>query len=138
MRWLDSALSWLEKNQREPFFAWVHLYDPHLPYQPPEPYFSRYNYSPPVSLYDGEIAFMDEQIGCLSKWLKANGLEEKPLFWSAIMVKAWANTVSWPMATLFMIMSPCSAHYFYSRTKSFQGKRVSLEVSTVDDFPDGN
>ena len=72
---VDSALKWLEENQSEPFFAWVHLYDPHLPYEPPEPYFSQYNYYPPVSLYDGEIAFMDEQIGRLYSWLQEKGLD---------------------------------------------------------------
>ncbi|MGB9893433.1 MAG: sulfatase, partial [Candidatus Saccharicenans sp.] len=67
---VNSALKWLEENYNHPFFTWVHLYDPHLPYEPPEPYFSQYNYFPPVSLYDGEIAFMDEQIGRLYSWLK--------------------------------------------------------------------
>ena len=74
---VNSAMGWLNKNKDQPFFVWVHLYDPHLPYEPPEPYFSKYDYYPPVSLYDGEIAFMDEQIGRLCSWLKENGLERK-------------------------------------------------------------
>ncbi len=73
----DAALRWLEENGEKPFFAWVHFYDPHLPYEPPEPYFSQYNYFPPVSLYDGEIAFMDEQIGRIHNWLKAKGLDRR-------------------------------------------------------------
>lgn len=44
-----------------PFFVWVHLYDPHLPYAPPEPYASRFA----GRAYDGEIASMDAQIGRL-------------------------------------------------------------------------
>ncbi len=74
---VDSALKWLEENRERPFFAWVHLYDPHLPYEPPEPYFTQYRYYPPVSLYDGEIAFMDEQIGRLYSWLKSRELDQK-------------------------------------------------------------
>lgn len=74
---VDSAIKWLEENHTEPFFAWVHLYDPHLPYEPPEPYLSQYKYFPPVSLYDGEIAFMDEQIGRLYSWLKRKELDQK-------------------------------------------------------------
>jgi arylsulfatase A-like enzyme/tetratricopeptide (TPR) repeat protein len=74
---VNSAIGWLDENKDQPFFAWVHLYDPHLPYEPPEPYFSQYNYFPPASLYDGEIAFMDEQIGRLCSWLKENGLDRK-------------------------------------------------------------
>ena len=42
-----------------PWFAWVHLYDPHEPYTPPEPYRSRYASEP----YDGEIAYADAALG---------------------------------------------------------------------------
>jgi arylsulfatase A-like enzyme/Tfp pilus assembly protein PilF len=42
-----------------PWFAWVHLYDPHEPYAPPEPYKSRYASEP----YDGEIAYTDAALG---------------------------------------------------------------------------
>ena len=76
---VDSALKWLEENQSQPFFVWVHLYDPHLPYEPPEPYLSQYRFYPPVSLYDGEIAFMDEQIGRLFSWLKSRGLDRQTI-----------------------------------------------------------
>ncbi len=39
---IDDAIEWLERKTAEPFFLWVHLYDPHVPYDPPEPYRSRY------------------------------------------------------------------------------------------------
>ena len=39
---MDAALAWLEEQKKGPFFAWIHLYDPHVPYAPPEPYFSEY------------------------------------------------------------------------------------------------
>ncbi len=53
----DAALSWLADREGEAtFFLWVHYYDPHLPYSPPESF--------PRS-YDGEIAYMDSQIGRL-------------------------------------------------------------------------
>ena len=44
-------------------FVWVHLYDPHAPYDPPEPYRTRYKEHP----YLGEVAAMDEQLGRLFK-----------------------------------------------------------------------
>jgi arylsulfatase A-like enzyme len=47
---IAAATSWLEANREGPFFAWIHLYDPHEPYEPPEPYRSRYAERP----YDGE------------------------------------------------------------------------------------
>jgi arylsulfatase A-like enzyme/Tfp pilus assembly protein PilF len=43
----------------EPFLLWVHYFDPHLPYVPPEPFRSRFVDRP----YDGEVAYMDEQFG---------------------------------------------------------------------------
>ncbi len=54
---------------KPPFFLWVHFYDPHLPYVPPEPYASRFKDRP----YDGEIAFMDAQIGRILDVLKQKG-----------------------------------------------------------------
>jgi arylsulfatase A-like enzyme/tetratricopeptide (TPR) repeat protein len=69
----DAALAWLEGRKDKPFFAWVHFYDPHSPYEPPEPFFSEYNTSL-SGLYDGEIAFMDFQIGRLESWLETNRL----------------------------------------------------------------
>ncbi|MBI3474814.1 MAG: sulfatase-like hydrolase/transferase [Acidobacteria bacterium] len=66
----DQALDWLNKNSQKKFFLWMHLYDPHFPYRPPEPYASEYASHP----YDGEIAFADEQVGRLLRFLKDKGL----------------------------------------------------------------
>jgi arylsulfatase A-like enzyme/Flp pilus assembly protein TadD len=60
------TLDWLGKNLQKKFFLWMHLYDPHFPYRPPEPYRTQYA----GRLYDGEIAFADEQVGRLVKFLK--------------------------------------------------------------------
>src|SRR5262252_4536814 len=49
------ALAWIGKHSSEPFFVWIHLYDPHEPYEAPEPFGSRYKADP----YDGEIAYVD-------------------------------------------------------------------------------
>ena len=53
-----------------PFFLWIHFYDPHAPYVPPEPYASRFSGRP----YDGEIAFMDAQLGRVLDALKRSGV----------------------------------------------------------------
>ena len=57
------AIAWLEKEAPSGarLFAWLHLYDPHDPYEPPEPYASRYADRP----YDGEVAYADELVGRL-------------------------------------------------------------------------
>src|SRR5205814_460714 len=66
---LDHALNWLGKQSASrPFFLWLHLYDPHSPYHPPEPYATEYKSYP----YDGEIAYADAQLGRLIAGLKAS------------------------------------------------------------------
>ena len=68
---VDDALAWLSKPGPGPFFAWMHLYDPHAPYSPPEPYRTTFAGRP----YDGEIAFADAQLGRVLGWLKSSGKE---------------------------------------------------------------
>lgn len=53
-----------------PYFLWVHYYDPHHEYEPPSPYAEKFRASP----YDGEIAYMDAQIGRLLSGLSEKGL----------------------------------------------------------------
>ncbi len=69
----DRALEWFRAHAAgrpgRPFFHWVHYFDPHFPYVPPEPYASRFE-----EPYDGEIAFMDAQLGRLLDELEELGL----------------------------------------------------------------
>jgi choline-sulfatase len=58
---IDRAIHWLNTQAGKPFFVWVHLYDPHLPYNPPGPFREQYRTHP----YDGEIAYADRQLGRL-------------------------------------------------------------------------
>jgi arylsulfatase A-like enzyme/Flp pilus assembly protein TadD len=69
------ALAWLTKHPSGPFFVWVHLYDAHDPYDPPEPYKSRYASEP----YDGGIAYEDAVVGRLFQQLKARGLYDNTI-----------------------------------------------------------
>jgi len=66
---VERALAWLTKNPKGPFFLWVHLYDAHDPYDPPEPYKTKYASEP----YDGEIAYADSAVGTLLGELKKRG-----------------------------------------------------------------
>jgi arylsulfatase A-like enzyme/predicted Zn-dependent protease len=72
---MDGALKWLETVRGRRFFAWVHLYDPHTPYDPPEPYRSRY----PGQPYLGEVAYTDAVVGRLLSWLRDGGLLDRTL-----------------------------------------------------------
>lgn len=69
------AIAWLQDGGSERRFAWVHLYDPHDPYEPPEPYASRYT----GRLYDGEVAWSDELVGRLDQALADAGLRDDTL-----------------------------------------------------------
>jgi tetratricopeptide (TPR) repeat protein len=68
------ALAWLDSLAAGPFFLFVHLYEPHTPYDPPEPFRSR-----SASAYDGEIAFADSIVGTLVADLERLGLYDRTL-----------------------------------------------------------
>ncbi len=63
----QQALEYLQASPRGPVFVWVHYFDPHDPYVPPEPFRSRY----PSSPYLGEIAYMDQEVGRLIEAFEA-------------------------------------------------------------------
>jgi arylsulfatase A-like enzyme/Tfp pilus assembly protein PilF len=67
------AEQWL-KERRSPWFLWVHYFDPHAPYEPPEPYAARYEHP-----YDGEIAYTDSEIGKLLTTLRRRGMLDSTL-----------------------------------------------------------
>jgi arylsulfatase A-like enzyme/Flp pilus assembly protein TadD len=58
---VDRAIRWLDSRAGNPFFLWVHVYDPHSPYNPPSPFREKYR----GRLYDGEISYTDQQLGRL-------------------------------------------------------------------------
>ncbi len=72
---IQEALTWIQARGQRRFFAWIHLFDPHTAYAPPEPYKTQYQASP----YDGEVAFVDELVGRLVGSLRENRLYEDSL-----------------------------------------------------------
>ncbi len=67
---VDQALTWLRQRPAgKPFFLWLHLYDPHSPYDPPGEFAQQYK----NDLYSGEIAYVDAQLGRLFAQLKRSG-----------------------------------------------------------------
>lgn len=75
---LQEARRWIEEQSKSQFFAWIHLYDPHTPYDPPEPFKSLHQ-GRRFGLYDGEIAYVDYLIGEFLDFMQATGLLEKTL-----------------------------------------------------------
>jgi arylsulfatase A-like enzyme/Flp pilus assembly protein TadD len=66
---VEAALEWL-KDQTSPWFLWVHCWDPHSPYDPPEPFKIQYK----DHLYEGEVAYVDLILGKLFDYLEEAGL----------------------------------------------------------------
>jgi arylsulfatase A-like enzyme/Flp pilus assembly protein TadD len=71
---IERAVDWIE-NQGNPWFCWIHCFDPHQRYQPPPPFDKKYSSFP----YDGEVAYVDESIGKLIAFLKGNGQFDRTL-----------------------------------------------------------
>ncbi len=65
----DRALAWLAAQSDQSLFLWVHYYDPHYPYTPPEPFRAQHPNQP----YLGEVAFMDQQLGRLVAAFEQHG-----------------------------------------------------------------
>jgi choline-sulfatase len=77
---VDRLLAWFQARKKggstaPPFLVWLHLYDPHFPYEPPEPFRSQYA----GHLYDGEVAYADSQLGRLFDYLRKNALYDRSL-----------------------------------------------------------
>jgi arylsulfatase A-like enzyme/Flp pilus assembly protein TadD len=73
---ITGAVEWL-KGQNSPWFLWIHCWDPHIPYDPPEPFKSQYNKHP----YEGEIAYVDLALGKL-----LDQMERSILFDSTLII----------------------------------------------------
>jgi choline-sulfatase len=133
---VDAALAWLESHRQAPFFAWIHLYDAHSPYEPPEPFLSEYRAGGPASLYDGEIAFADQQLGRAVSWLQANGLDKKTVI--VVMGDHGEGLGSHGEGTHGYFVYDYALHVpFLMATpfKDLRGVRVDSQVSAVDVFP---
>jgi len=65
---IDLAIKWIGKRDKK-WFSWIHLFDPHQPYNPPEPFKSKFK----NDLYSGEVAYVDSQLKRLFNYLKKTG-----------------------------------------------------------------
>ena len=72
---VQHAEGWLTAHPAGPRFVWVHLYDPHDPYEPPAPFSQTYK----DRLYDGEIAYADSALAGFVTYLKLHGWYENSL-----------------------------------------------------------
>jgi arylsulfatase A-like enzyme/Flp pilus assembly protein TadD len=73
---VDRALAWLNTQPRQPFMIWLHLFDAHEPYHPPEEFRKQY----PDDPYDAEIAYEDQQLGRFLDAVKKESPADKTLY----------------------------------------------------------
>jgi len=71
----EAVIPWLDNLDEEPFFLWLHYFDPHQPFEPPPPYDQLYA----DDLYDGEIAYADSRLGHMLDQLKRLGKLDRTL-----------------------------------------------------------
>jgi arylsulfatase A-like enzyme/tetratricopeptide (TPR) repeat protein len=132
-RTAEVALSFIKKQHDKPFFLFAHFYDPHVAFEPPEPFASQFS----DDLYSGEIAYVDALVGKLIVALKESGHYDNSL----IMIVSdhgeglgehgeaehgyfiYQNTMQVP----FIVKAP--------KNKIVAGLRVKEVVSTVDLLP---
>jgi len=128
----DRALAWLKQPRAQPFFLWMHYYDPHAEYLPPPPFDRAFAERP----YDGEIAYVDQQLGRLIAALGELDLERSTVI-AAISdhgeslgehgeyehgLQLYDNTARVP----WILALP---------DERFAGRRVGALVETVDLMP---
>ncbi len=63
---IKPSVKWIRENEG-PWFLWIHVWDPHTPYSPPEPFKTRFS----SDLYSGEVAYTDSQLGVLFNYLES-------------------------------------------------------------------
>jgi arylsulfatase A-like enzyme/Tfp pilus assembly protein PilF len=71
---VNKATDWL-KTKKSPWFLWIHCFDPHDPYEPPDPYKGQFA----GDLYSGEVAYVDDALGKLLEYLNTKSLLKKTL-----------------------------------------------------------
>jgi arylsulfatase A-like enzyme/tetratricopeptide (TPR) repeat protein len=133
---MDAAIRWLDEHKAAPFFAWVHLYDAHSPYEPPEPLRSQFRFRGMPGLYDGEIAFADEQVARCIAWLQKAGLDQKTIV--VIVGDHGESLGSHGEATHGYFIYDYALHVPFIITTPLdrlRGVRVESQVSLVDVFP---
>ncbi|UCE60056.1 MAG: sulfatase-like hydrolase/transferase [Phycisphaerales bacterium] len=130
----DSAVRWFRNRKAtKPFFAWVHYFDPHQPYLPPEPYASRFPRDP----YAAEIAYADEQVGRLMTTVRELGYADRTIF--LVLGDHGEGLDEHGEKTHAMLVYDSVMHVplILSCPGIFQGPHVvdDVVVSTVDVFP---
>ena len=132
---IKAFFEWFEKDTPDKFFSWIHLYDPHTPYEPPEPYKTQYE-GREYGLYDGEIAYADSLVGRVLESLREKKLLEKTV---VIVVGDHGESLGEHHETAhgFFIYDATVAVPLIIRIPSaeLRGKTIASQVRNIDLMP---
>ena len=129
---IGHALAWLHSNPQRPFFLWIHLYDAHDPYDPPPPYVQHYAAFP----YDGEIAYVDAELGQLFSSLRTQGFYDRALI--AVMADHGEAFGEHGERTHGIFLYDETIHVpllFKLPGEHYAGERISYRAGLVDVMP---
>ena len=129
---LGHVLEWLGQQQGKPFFLWFHLWDAHDPYNPPEPFRSRF----PGAPYNGSIAYVDATVGKLLDYLRKQGLYDNALI--AVAADHGESLGDHGELTHSIFLYDATIHVpllLKLPGKRFVGQRVNAAASLVDLAP---
>lgn len=122
---VDAAIATVEQSAGNKWFLWIHFYDPHTPYAPPSP----------LEGYDGEIQYVDQQIGRLFEYLKTHNLDRNLIV--AVLGDHGESLGEHGEAThgYFVYNSTLKIPLILSYPGSPSGKKVDNAVASVDVTP---
>lgn len=128
---VDRAMRWLASQQGRPFFLWVHVYDPHFPYDPPAPFRKQYRERP----YDGEVAYTDQQLGRLFSAIGQKSTAKKTLI--AVLSDHGESLSEHGEYThgIFLYDSTLRIAFMMAGPGVPKGLRVKQQARTVDLLP---
>jgi arylsulfatase A-like enzyme/Tfp pilus assembly protein PilF len=124
---VNHALDWVKK-QNTPWFLWIHCFDPHFPYAPPEPFFTQYE----SDLYSGEVAYVDSVLKQLIDFTNTENVKKNTIIILTGDHAESLNEHGEPTHAYFAynssIWSPISA-------PGIAARQVTEYVSHIDIFP---
>jgi arylsulfatase A-like enzyme/Tfp pilus assembly protein PilF len=125
------AIAWLREHRSGRTATWVHLYEPHDPYEPPEPYATRYAGRP----YDGEVAWSDELVGRLMATLDELEIRDETLMIVTSDHGEGLNEHAEPLHGYFVYETTLRVPLIFRGPGVTPGQTLRSTVRTVDVMP---
>ncbi|MEM7052884.1 MAG: sulfatase, partial [Acidobacteriota bacterium] len=126
-----AALPWLEDHADEPFFLWLHYFDPHHPHEPPAPYDQLFAHD----LYDGEIAYADESLGKVIEHLERLGVADRTVVVMTSDHGEGRGEHEETTHSLLTYQSTLHVPLIVRWPEGPRGRRIGNRVSTIDVLP---